>query len=155
LSWEVAVPNIGNSRAGGQQTPADASPRRHGRGGSVGVKSQIVPEFCPHLVAEPRRAPRIIASGQHLEDETMKMAIALTAAAGIALAIPTAQADEARVGVGVGPVGAGVTVGESHERDRTTVIRPADEPRERTTIIKKEREEEPDRKVIIKEHDRD
>jgi hypothetical protein len=34
-----------------------------------------------------------------------------------------------------------VTVGESHERERTTIIR-----RER---------EEPDHKVIIKEHDRD
>ncbi len=40
-------------------------------------------------------------------------------AAGIALAIPAAQADETRVGLGVGPVGAGVTVGESHEHDRT------------------------------------
>ncbi len=76
-------------------------------------------------------------------------------AAGIALAIPAAQADETRVGVGVGPVGAGVTVGESREHDRTTVIKREDEPRERTTIIRKEREEEPDRKVIIKEHDRD
>jgi hypothetical protein len=80
--------------------------------------------------------------------------IALAAAAGIALAIPAAQADETRVGVGVGPVGAGVTVGESHERERTTVIRREDEPRERTTIIRKEREE-PDHKVIIKERDRD
>ena len=71
----------------------------------------------------------------------MKSAMALAAVAGIALAIPSAQADETRVGVGVGPVGAGVTVGESHARDRTTIIR-------------KEREE-PDDKVIIKEHDRD
>jgi hypothetical protein len=83
----------------------------------------------------------------------MKLAIALTAAAGIALAIPAAQADD--VGVSVGPVGAGVTVGESRERDRTTVIRREDEPRDRTTVIRKEREEAPDRKVIIKEHDRD
>src|SRR5882724_1364669 len=40
-------------------------------------------------------------SRQHLEDETMKLAIALAAAACIALAIPAAQADETRVGVGV------------------------------------------------------
>jgi hypothetical protein len=45
---------------------------------------------------------------------------------------PQAQADETRVGVGVGPVGAGPRVGESHERDRTTVIGREDEPRERT-----------------------
>jgi hypothetical protein len=88
------------------------------------------------------------------EDEIVKLAIGLATAAGIALAIPSAQADETRVGVGVGPVGAGVTIGESHECDRATVIRREDEPRERTTIIRKEREE-PDHKVIIKEHDRD
>jgi hypothetical protein len=110
--------------------------------------------ICLRPVEEPRRGPRIIAPGSTSEDETMKLAIALAAAAGIALAIPAAQADETRVGVGVGPVGAGVTVGESHERERTTVIRREDEPRERTTIIRKEREE-PDHKVIIKERDRD
>src|ERR1700750_727460 len=64
----------------------------------------------------------------HLEDETMKLAIALATVAGLALAIPAANAEETHVGVGVGPVGAGVTVGESrdHYRDRdrdTTVIR--------------------------------
>jgi hypothetical protein len=40
-----------------------------------------------------------------------------------------------------GPVGAGVTVGESHDRDRdrdrTTVIKER-EPTDRTTVIKKE-----------------
>jgi hypothetical protein len=46
------------------------------------------------------------------------------------------------VGVRVGPVGAGVTVGESHEyrdrdRDRTTVVKER-EPGDRTTVIKKE-----------------
>ena len=54
----------------------------------------------------------------------------------------------------MGPVGAGVTVGESHKSDRTTIIRREDEPRERTTIVRKEREE-PDHKVIIRERDRD
>ena len=84
-----------------------------------------------------------------------RLAVAAIAVVGIYSAVP-ASAEEVGVGVGVGPVGAGVTVGESHERDRTTVIRREreDEPRERTTIIRKEREE-PDHKVIIKEHDRD
>ena len=58
-----------------------------------------------------------------------------------AIAAP-AFADE--VGVHVGPVGAGVTVGESHEyrdrdRDRATVIKER-EPAERKTVIKKEDE---------------
>jgi hypothetical protein len=81
----------------------------------------------------------------------MKLAIALVAAAGMTLALP-AKADDARVGVGVGPVGAGVTVGESHRDHDRTVIRER-EPREHTTIIRKEREEPRD-KVII-HHDRD
>ena len=56
-----------------------------------------------------------------------------------AMAVP-AMADD--VGVRVGPVGAGVTVGESHEyrdrdRDRTTVIKER-EPSESKTVIKKE-----------------
>jgi hypothetical protein len=81
----------------------------------------------------------------------MKLAIAWAAVAGIALAIPAANADETRVGVGVGPVGAGVTVGEHRDRDRTTVIKER-EPAEHTTVIKKERDE-PREKTIIKEHD--
>jgi hypothetical protein len=70
----------------------------------------------------------------------MDMKTYLLAAAMVgAIAMP-AFADE--VGVRVGPVGAGVTVGQSHEyrdrdRDRTTVIRER-EPRDRTTVIKKE-----------------
>jgi hypothetical protein len=61
-------------------------------------------------------------------------------AAGIvcALAAP-AFADD--VGVRVGPVGAGVTTGESHEHDRTTVI--------------KERERQPESKTVIKKEDSD
>ncbi|HEY3940357.1 MAG TPA: hypothetical protein VGL97_23220 [Bryobacteraceae bacterium] len=51
----------------------------------------------------------------------------------------------------MGPVGAGVTVGEHRDRDRTTVIKER-EPAEHTTVIKKEREE-PTHKTIIKEHD--
>jgi hypothetical protein len=60
----------------------------------------------------------------------------LIAATAASLVCP-AMADE--VGVRVGPVGAGVTVGETHDRDRdrTTVIKER-EPRDRTTVIKKE-----------------
>jgi hypothetical protein len=62
------------------------------------------------------------------------------------------------VGVRVGPVGAGVTVGESHEnrdrdRDRTTVIKER-EPGERTTVIKKEDSDGNRSKTIIR-HDND
>jgi hypothetical protein len=87
----------------------------------------------------------------------MKLVIALTMASGVGLLASAAQADETRIGVGVGPVGAGVTVGESHslDRDRTTVIRRQDEPRGRTTIIRKEEHVDPERKVIIHEHDND
>jgi hypothetical protein len=63
----------------------------------------------------------------------------LFAAALIGIVATPAFADE--VGVRVGPVGAGVTVGESHDRDRdrdrTTVIKER-EPTDRTTVIKKE-----------------
>ncbi|MDX3971084.1 MAG: hypothetical protein QHD01_31445 [Bradyrhizobium sp.] len=66
-------------------------------------------------------------------------------------------ADE--VGVHVGPVGAGVTVGQSHEyrerdrdHDRTTVIRER-EPAERTTVIKKEDEFGNRSKTVIHDND--
>ena len=72
-----------------------------------------------------------------------------------AIAAP-AFADD--VGVHVGPVGAGVTVGESHEyrdrdRDRTTVIkeRPSTD---RTTVIKKEDADGNRSKTVI-HHDND
>ena len=72
-----------------------------------------------------------------------------------AIAVP-AFADD--VGVRVGPVGAGVTVGESHEyrdrdRDRTTVIKER-EPRDRTTVIKKEDADGNRSKTVI-HHDND
>lgn len=54
--------------------------------------------------------------------------------------------------MGVGSTGAGVTADESHDHDRTTVIKKESEPREHTTIIKKEHEE-PGKKVIMYEHD--
>lgn len=79
----------------------------------------------------------------------------LAAALVTTIAVP-AFADE--VGVRVGPVGAGVTVGESHEyrdrdRDRTTVIKER-EPRDRTTVIKKEDADGNRSKTII-HHDND
>ena len=78
------------------------------------------------------------------------MKTALVIAAVVAIATP-AFAEE--VGVRVGPVGAGVTVGESHrdydrDRDRTTVIKER-EPRDRTTIIKKEHGDGVESKTVI------
>ncbi|WP_158667936.1 hypothetical protein [Bradyrhizobium guangdongense] len=79
----------------------------------------------------------------------------LAAAIATAVAAP-AFADE--VGVHVGPVGAGVTVGQSHEyrerdRDHNTVIRER-EPADRTTVIKKEDEFGNRSKTVI-HHDND
>jgi hypothetical protein len=76
--------------------------------------------------------------------------VLLVAAATCALAAP-ALADD--VGVRVGPVGAGVTVGESHhdyDRDRVrekTVIK-KDEAGDRT-VIKKERGDGVESKTVI------
>jgi hypothetical protein len=87
----------------------------------------------------------------HWKEDEMKKVL-LIAAATCALAVP-ALADD--VGVRVGPVGAGVTVGESHrdyDRDRVrekTVIR-KDEPGDRTTVIKKERGDGVESKTIIR-----
>lgn len=81
--------------------------------------------------------------------------ILLAAAATCALAAP-ALADD--VGVRVGPVGAGVTVGESHhdyDRDRVrekTVIR-EHEPSDRTTVIKRERGDGVESKTVIHHDD--
>jgi hypothetical protein len=67
------------------------------------------------------------------------------------LAAPALAED---VGVQVGPVGAGVTVGESHrdyDRDRVrekTVIKER-EPTDRTTVIKKERGDGVESKTVI------
>jgi hypothetical protein len=69
-------------------------------------------------------------------------------AAGIvcAMAAP-AFADD--VGVRVGPVGAGVTTGESHDRDRTTVIKERERQPESKTVIKKEDSDGNREKTII------
>jgi hypothetical protein len=56
------------------------------------------------------------------------------AAAMIAAIATPAFADD--VGVRVGPVGAGATVGESHDRDRTVIKER--EPSDRTTVIKED-----------------
>ncbi|UFX43832.1 hypothetical protein HAP47_0032160 [Bradyrhizobium sp. 41S5] len=73
-----------------------------------------------------------------------------------AIASP-AFADE--IGVRAGPVGAGVTVGESHEyrdrdRDRTTVIKEREPRSDRTTVIKKQDELGNRSKTVI-HHDDD
>jgi hypothetical protein len=80
----------------------------------------------------------------------------LFAAAVIGVIATPAFADD--VGVRVGPVGAGVTVGESHDRDyrdrdHTTVIK-EQEPRDRTTVITKE-DADGDRTKTIIHHDND
>jgi hypothetical protein len=88
-------------------------------------------------------------------ERTMKkylMAAALVAG----LAAP-ALADE--VGVQAGPVGAGVTVGESHEyrpveRDRTTVVKEREPTTESKTVIKKEDSDGNREKTVI-HHDND
>jgi uncharacterized protein YdeI (BOF family) len=82
------------------------------------------------------------------------MKYALVIATVAALTTP-ALADD--VGVRVGPVGAGVTVGEGHDRDRdhdrTTVVKER-EPRDRTTVIKKQDEDGNHSKTVI-HHDND
>ena len=80
----------------------------------------------------------------------------LVAAALIGALAAPALADE--VGVRVGPVGAGVTVGESHEyrpveRNRTTIIKER-EPAERTTVIKRDHLDGTREKTVI-HHDND
>ena len=82
------------------------------------------------------------------------MKYALIIATVVAIATP-ALAEE--VGVRVGPVGAGVTVGESHDRDRDhdrTVIKEREPDRDRTTVIKKEHRDGDESKTVI-HHDRD
>jgi hypothetical protein len=77
----------------------------------------------------------------------------LLAAAVIGATAMPAFADD--VGVRVGPVGAGVTVGETHDhdrdRDRTTVIKER-QPTDRTTVIKKE-DADGDRSKTVIHHD--
>jgi hypothetical protein len=101
-----------------------------------------------------RRRPSAVSLPFHLEEETMKKLLLIAAAVG-ALAVP-ALADD--VGVRVGPVGAGVTVGESHrdyDRDRVrekTVIK-EHEPSDRTTVIKKEHGDGVESKTVIHHDD--
>jgi hypothetical protein len=71
-------------------------------------------------------------------------------AAGIACALAApALADE--VGVRAGPVGAGVTVGEHRDRDRTVI---KEREPESKTVIKKEDHDGTREKTVI-HHDRD
>ena len=81
----------------------------------------------------------------------------LFAAALVTAVAAPAFADD--VGVRVGPVGAGVTVGETHDqyrdrdRDSTTVVKER-EPSDRTTVIKKEDSMGNREKTVI-HHDND
>lgn len=78
----------------------------------------------------------------------------LFAAALVGAVAAPALADE--VGVHAGPVGAGVTVGETHEYrepEHRTVIK-EHEPADRTTVIKKEDEMGNREKTVI-HHDND
>jgi len=68
-----------------------------------------------------------------------------------AIATP-ALADD--VGVRVGPVGAGVSVGESHDRDRDRTVVKEREPDRDRTVIKKEHSDGDESKTVI-HHDRD
>ena len=84
------------------------------------------------------------------------MKYALIIATVAAIATP-ALADD--VGVRVGPVGAGVTVGEGHDRDRDrahdrTIVKEREPDRDRTTVIKKEHSDGDESKTVIR-HDRD
>jgi hypothetical protein len=80
------------------------------------------------------------------------MKYALMIATVAAIATP-ALADE--IGVRAGPVGAGVTVGEEHDRDRDrTVVKEREPDRDRTTVIKKEHSDGDESKTVI-HHDRD
>jgi hypothetical protein len=87
-----------------------------------------------------------------MEETRMKYALMIATVAAIAT---PALADE--VGVRSGPVGAGVTVGESHDRDRDrdrTVIKEREPDRDRATVIKKEHSDGDESKTVI-HHDRD
>jgi hypothetical protein len=80
----------------------------------------------------------------------------LLVAAVIGAVASPAFADE--VGVHAGPVGAGVTVGETHDHDRDrdrdrTVVKER-EPSDRTTVIKKENSDGDRSKTVI-HHDND
>jgi hypothetical protein len=84
----------------------------------------------------------------------MRKSLIIAAVIG-AVATP-AFADE--VGVRAGPVGAGVTVGETHDHDRDrdrdrTVVKER-EPNDRTTVIKKENSDGDRSKTVI-HHDND
>ena len=71
----------------------------------------------------------------------------LLAAALITVIASPAIADD--VGVRAGPVGAGVSVGESHDRDRDRTVVKEREPSESKTVIKKEDENGNREKTVI------
>jgi hypothetical protein len=94
----------------------------------------------------------IMIEGSRMEDIRMKYALMIATVAAIAT---PALADD--IGVRAGPVGAGVTVGDSHDRDQDrdrTVVKEREPDRDRTTVIKKEHSDGDESKTVI-HHDRD
>jgi hypothetical protein len=88
-----------------------------------------------------------------MEETRMKYGLIIATVAAIAT---PALAEE--VGVRAGPVGAGVTVGESHDRDRDrdrTVIKEREPDRDRATVIKKKVHSDGDESKTVIHHDRD
>ena len=96
---------------------------------------------------EQPTSPNVRSVFNREESDMKKYVIAAALVVGIAA---PAFADE--VGVHAGPVGAGVTVGETHDRDRTVVKERA--PAESKTVIKKEDENGNREKTVI-HHDHD
>src|ERR1700722_19143833 len=119
------------------------------------IRSPVSTPIAKYLCVRPRNGAIPVTLTRHTQKEDAMRKILLAAAATCALAAP-ALADD--VGVRVGPVGAGVTVGESHhdyDRDRgrgKTVIK-RDEPGDRTTVIKKEDSDGNRSKTVIHHDD--
>jgi len=100
---------------------------------------------------DKERVGRVARMQQELK---MLKHISILAVASAALFALPAMAEEVGVGVGVGPVGAGVTVGSSHDRvvREREVIRER-EPRDKVIIKKERRPDVVEKKTIIKERD--
>src|SRR5689334_17404439 len=113
-----------------------------------GERSELSARMEPEFQRNQRLLP-IILSCVDSQEVRMKRYLLAT---GIVFAIAApALADDVGVGVRVAPA-PGVTIGETHDRDRTTVIK-KHEP-ESKTVIKKEDDFGNREKTVI-HHDRD
>jgi hypothetical protein len=106
------------------------------------VPSQSARYFGSNPKSREREKYANVTSAQLEKGNRNMKKYLLVGVAVLGLAGPALAED---VGVRVGPVGAGVTVGESHDRDMDrdrdhdrAVIVKEHEPRDRTTIIKKD-----------------